>query len=174
MPLLSPPPSSRPPPPQVDQENAWFRNQPPAPIAQPGEPTTRLGTWMEVFSPVHASVVAPADARKPIRLTTKSTQRTPPPPWFTRLHRVLPSPLASCLFVFRTVRLVYVCDLGHQGVVGVRVCQHRADREEDWKAQLEISVCGRLLSRLSAYPSIWSRPGSTDHAGCLSKCCHLR
>ena len=48
-------------------------------------------------------------------------------------HRVLARPLAGRLLVPRPVRLVDVRDLRHQGVIGVRVAQQRADREQHFR-----------------------------------------
>lgn len=45
---------------------------------------------------------------------------------------VLAGPLASSRLVPGTVSLVDVGDLGHQRVVGVGICEHRADGKEDY------------------------------------------
>lgn len=47
------------------------------------------------------------------------------------LDRVFPGPLAGGRLVPRAVGLVDVCNFGHERVVGVGVCEHRADGEED-------------------------------------------
>lgn len=47
---------------------------------------------------------------------------------------VFSRPLSRRCFVSRAVGLVDVCDLRHERVVRVRVCEHRADREEDCNA----------------------------------------
>ena len=46
-----------------------------------------------------------------------------------RSDSVFASPFAGRGFIPRTIRLVDVCDLGHKRVVGVGVCEHRADRK---------------------------------------------
>jgi hypothetical protein len=45
-------------------------------------------------------------------------------------NSVLASPFTSCGLVSWTVGLIDVCDLGHQRVIRVGVCEHRADRKE--------------------------------------------
>lgn len=50
----------------------------------------------------------------------------------SRLDGVLSSPLAGRRLVPGAVGLVHVCDLRDQRVVGVRVCEHRADGEQNW------------------------------------------
>jgi hypothetical protein len=47
-----------------------------------------------------------------------------------RLNGILPSPLPSRGFIARSVRLVDMCDFGHERIVGIRVCQHGADAQE--------------------------------------------
>lgn len=48
------------------------------------------------------------------------------------LDGILPSPLTSRALISRAVRLVHMGDLGNKRVVGVRVSQHRADREQNY------------------------------------------
>ena len=57
-----------------------------------------------------------------------------------RSNSVLACPFASRRLVPWTVRLVDVCDLGHQRVIGVGVCEHGADREQDYKVMLETGL----------------------------------
>jgi len=48
------------------------------------------------------------------------------------LDGVLASPFSSCVLISGTVSLVDMCDLGHQRIVRVGVCQHRADGEQNF------------------------------------------
>lgn len=50
-----------------------------------------------------------------------------------RSNSILACPFASRRLVPWTVRLVDVCDLGHQRVIRVGVCEHGADREQDFR-----------------------------------------
>jgi hypothetical protein len=45
------------------------------------------------------------------------------------LDGVLPGPLARRRFIAGSVGLVDMCDLGDERIVGVGVCQHRADAQ---------------------------------------------
>lgn len=47
------------------------------------------------------------------------------------LDRIFTSPLAGCSLVSRAIRLVDMCNLGNQGVVGVGIGQHGTDRKQD-------------------------------------------
>lgn len=49
------------------------------------------------------------------------------------LDRIFTSPLAGCSLVSRAIRLVDMCNLGNQGVVGVGIGQHGADRKQDFR-----------------------------------------
>ncbi len=59
-----------------------------------------------------------------------TSRQTPSALSFPLLDSVLPSPLSRGRFVPRTVGLVNVCDLWHQRIVGVRICEHRTDGEK--------------------------------------------
>jgi len=48
------------------------------------------------------------------------------------LDGVLPSPLPGCGFISRSIGLVDMCDLGDERVIGVGVCEHGADGEENF------------------------------------------
>ena len=48
------------------------------------------------------------------------------------LDSELPSPFSSSGFVSCTVGLVDVSDFGNKRVVGVGICEHRADGQKDW------------------------------------------
>lgn len=59
------------------------------------------------------------------------------------LDSVLPSPLPGHGLIPGAVRLVHMCDLGNERVVGVGVCEHRADAEKDciavsWECLAEV------------------------------------
>lgn len=49
------------------------------------------------------------------------------------LDCVLASPLPSCSLISRAVGLVDVCDFRNEGIIRIRVCQHGADRQEDFR-----------------------------------------
>lgn len=49
------------------------------------------------------------------------------------LDSELPSPFSSSGFVSCTVGLVDVSDFGNKRVVGVGICEHRADGQKDWR-----------------------------------------
>lgn len=67
------------------------------------------------------------------------------------LDGVFPSPLPGRSLVSRPVRLVHVGDLGHKRVIGVGVCQHGADGQQDCKGgellSAEVQVVVRYKSR---------------------------
>ena len=56
-----------------------------------------------------------------------ATSPDPPGLAIPFLDSVLSSPLPRSRFVPRTIGLVNVGNLGHQRIVGVGVCEHRAD-----------------------------------------------
>lgn len=77
------------------------------------------------------------------------------------LNGVLASPLPSCCLIPSTVGLVHVRNLGHQGVIRVRVCEHGADGEQDCDRKLVSSVqvsSVYLVERTNLLR--WSRRGS--------------
>ena len=47
------------------------------------------------------------------------------------VKNVLSRPFPCSRFISRTVRLVGVSNLWNQRIIGIRVRQHRADREQD-------------------------------------------
>jgi hypothetical protein len=55
------------------------------------------------------------------------------------LDGVFSCPLASCGFVAAAVGFVDMCDFGDEWVIGVRIGEHRADREKNCKYHRFIS-----------------------------------
>lgn len=49
------------------------------------------------------------------------------------LDGVLPGPFPRCSFIAGTVGFVNVSDFRNERVIGIRVCEHRADRQENYK-----------------------------------------
>ena len=45
---------------------------------------------------------------------------------------ILSSPLFSCCIVLVSIRLVDMCNFRYKRIVWIRVCQHRADGEQDF------------------------------------------
>jgi hypothetical protein len=52
---------------------------------------------------------------------------------------VLPRPLPRSLFVLASVGFVDVCDLGYQGIIRIRVGEHRADGKENYTRQSRVN-----------------------------------
>lgn len=62
-------------------------------------------------------------------------------------NSVLPGPFARCGFIPRTVGLVNMGNFGYQWIIRVRVCEHRADREQNLKKRMDVSTCGLQMGK---------------------------
>lgn len=114
--------------------------------------------------PRHASTISNAH---------KHTTHSRAPGLEGKLDGVLAGPLPGSRLILRPVRLVHVCNLGNQRVVGVGVGQHRADGEQDC-SRLILTVAGFDVSSraMLAYLWRWSGLGTTGLAECPSRCFH--
>jgi hypothetical protein len=103
----------------------------------------------------------------------RQSEKVEPPGMGFRLDGILASPLPGSRLILRPVCLVHVCDLRNERVIGVGVGQHRADREQDYRAvSLDGSTRRDSRNLLRAYLWRWSGLGTTGLAECPSRCFH--
>jgi len=103
-----------------------------------------------------------------------TTCQYPSPSSVAGLGRILPGPFTGRRLVPGAVRLVDMCNLGNQRVIGVGVRQHRADGEQNCGTVSNMHRLRHSIARMGpfiTYPLKPSTPDSTGLAECRGRCC---